>query len=121
MRTVERAIPRGVAVAVVAVDKNRPDIALADRPARVQFGRRDTARLDAERTQTDLGPALVTTVEQTLLDLAHRPGLGGIEDEARVAVRGLWPRADEDRLEGIAEQHRLKAALVRARRWRHEA
>ena len=114
------AIPRGLAVAVVAIEKNRNGLALADREAKVTFVRRHTARLDAERLRTDLGGALVTTVEQTLLDLAHRPGLGGIPDEAHGAVRALWPRANSEKLEGMAIDQRLRAALQRARGWAHE-
>lgn len=109
------AIPRALGVAVVAIPKNRPNVTLADREATVRFVRRDTERLDAERVDTELGPALVTTVEQTLLDLAHRPNLGGIPQEAHAAIRALWPRADDDRLVEIAGQQRLRSALVRAR------
>ena len=111
------ALPRAVAVAVVAVEKRRPVLALADRAATVRFVLRDTARLDAERVGTDLGPALVTTVEQTVLDLTHRPGLGGGADEAREAVRALWPRAEPARLRMIAQGQRLRAALARAGDW----
>ena len=110
------AIPRALTVAVVAVPKNRPRLALSDRDATIWFVRRDTDRLDAERLGTDLGPALVTTVEQTLLDLAHRPQLGGVPAEAHAAIRALWPRADGDRLAEIAREQRLRSALARARR-----
>ena len=111
------AIPRGLAVAVVAIDRNRPRLTLADRDATVLFVRRDTGRLDAERVTTDLGAALVTTIEQTLLDLAHRPDLGGVTNEAQDAVRALWPRADPELLEHIAGRRRLRSALRRARGW----
>lgn len=111
------AIPRGVSVAVVAVGKNRPTVTLCDRDARVVFVRRATDRLDAERSGTDLGAALVTTAEQTLLDLAHRPDLGSIPAEARTAVRALWPRADRAKLEQLAGEQRLRTALRRARSW----
>lgn len=111
------AIPRALAVAVVAIDRNRPNLRLADRDATVLFVRRDTGRLDAERVSTDLGAALVTTIEQTLLDLAHRPDLGGVTNEAQEAVRALWPRADPDQLEHIAAERRLRTALRRARNW----
>ena len=77
--------------------------------------RRDTDRLDAERVHTDLGAALATTVEQTLLDLAHRPDLGDVPAEARAAIRALWPRGDTDRLTEIAGRQRLRSALNRAR------
>jgi predicted transcriptional regulator of viral defense system len=109
------AVPRALEVAVVAVPKNRPSLVLADRDATVRFVRRDTDRLDAERVNTDLGAALVTTVEQTLLDLAHRPDLGDVPAEANAAIRALWPRADADRLTEIAGQQRLRSALNRAR------
>jgi hypothetical protein len=111
------AVPRALTVAIVAVPKNRPKLLLADRIASIWFVRRDTARLDAERVTTDLGAALVTTVEQTLLDLAHRPHVGDVPDEAHAAIRALWPRADTDRLAEIATEQRLRAALGRARKW----
>lgn len=111
------AIPRALAVAVVAVPKSRPTLTLSDRLATVVFVRRDTDRLDAERLTTDLGASLVTTVEQTLLDLAHRPGVGGVPTEAKDAVRTLWPRADAARLNEIAETQRRRSALARAREW----
>jgi predicted transcriptional regulator of viral defense system len=110
------AVPRALEVAVVAVSKNRPNLVLADRDATINFVRRDTDRLDAERVTTDLGAALVTTVEQTLLDLAHRPDLGGVPTEANTAIRALWPRAEVDPLTEIANGQRLRSALVRARK-----
>lgn len=109
------AIPRALGVAVVAIPKQRRVLNLADRHAQVRFVRRDVARLDAERLPTDLGTALVTGVEQTLLDLAHRPDIGGIEAESWAAVAALWPRADPDVLEQVAGDQRLRAALKRAR------
>lgn len=114
------ATPRALAIAAVAVEKNRPLLSLADRGATVQFVRRDTARLKAERVSTDMGTALVTTVEQTLLDLAHRPNLGMVPIEAQDAVRALWARADAIELEQIAGEQRLRAALQRARGWAEE-
>lgn len=112
---VHGAIPRALAVAVVAVPKQRPVLKLSDRAAEVRFVRRDVARLDAERLPTDLGTALVTGIEQTLLDLSHRPEIGGVESEAWAAVAALWPRANPDVLENLAAGQRLRAALKRAR------
>jgi predicted transcriptional regulator of viral defense system len=111
------AVPRALTVSVVAVEKNRRNLALLDRSASVVFVRRDTSRLDAERLGTDLGGALVTTLEQTLLDLAHRPDVGAVPDEAQAAARALWPRADAAVLERLAGEQRLRAALRRARTW----
>jgi predicted transcriptional regulator of viral defense system len=110
------AVPRAIGVALVAVPKNRPAVQLVDRNGLVRFVRRHTDRLDVERMSTDLGPALVTTVEQTLLDLASRPTLGGVGDEAAAAIRALWPRAAPDHLAEIAGGQRLRSALTRAQR-----
>lgn len=111
------AIPRALAVAVVAVPRQHGPMSLTDRPARVIFVRRNVDRLDAERMPTDLGPALVTGVEQSVLDLAHRPDLGGVPDEARAAVRALLARSDADLLDRLAEEQRLGAARERALTW----
>jgi hypothetical protein len=94
-------IPRALATAVVAVPTRHDPIRLADRHAVVRFVVRDTARLDAERIDTKLGAVLVTTAEQTVLDLMKRPRLG----EPRVrcgrrwssctdgAIQKCWPRS----------------------------
>jgi len=114
------AIPRALAVAVVAAPKQRPPVLLKDRPARVVFAMRDVGRLEAERMAGDLGPVLVTTIEQTVLDLARRPGLGGVPDEAQAAVRACWARADRDELWRVARDQRLVSAARRAERWSEE-
>jgi hypothetical protein len=41
---------------------------------------------------------MVTTIEQTLLDLIARPTLGGLPEEASAAAQALFPRADHARL-----------------------
>lgn len=92
-------------------------ITLADRTAKVQFVKRDTARLDAERMSIELGPTLVTTREQTVLDLAGRPGLGDVENEVRGAVRILLARADPTLLDELAKGQRARASLRRAQSW----
>lgn len=111
------AIPRAIATAVVAVPAQRNTITLADRAAKVQFVKRDTARLDAERMTTELGPTLVTTPEQTVLDLARRPALGDAEAEVRDAVRILLARSDAILLGELAGAQRAHASLRRARGW----
>lgn len=111
------AIPRALASAVVAVPHQHRAIDLLDRPAQVMFVKRDTAALDAEQLETSLGAALVTTPEQTLLDLARRPALGGVEIDVPGAVSILRRRSDPDRLERLAREQRLGAALRRAEQW----
>lgn len=114
---VHGAIPRALAVAVVAVPRQRRATSLLDRDAEIRFVRRDPQALDAVLVTTDLGRALATGPEQTVLDLAHRPGLGGAPEEARGAVRALLPRCERGRLGELARQQQLGAALRRARAW----
>ena len=114
------AIPRSIGTAVVAVPAQRNAITLADRAATVRFVKRDTGRLDAERMNTELGPTLVTTPEQTVLDLARRPDLGDAEEEIHSAVRILIARADANLLDELAAAQRARASLRRARNWARE-
>ncbi|WP_324193541.1 type IV toxin-antitoxin system AbiEi family antitoxin domain-containing protein [Nocardia otitidiscaviarum] len=111
------AIPRALATAVVAVPAQHRPIALTDRPAHVRFVRRDTEAIDAERIESPLGPMLVTTPEQTILDLARRPALGNAETEVRSAVATLYRRTDSMRLADLTANQRLSAALRRAEGW----
>lgn len=114
------AIPRAIAAAIVAVPAQRNAITLADRTATVRFVKRDTARLDAERMSTELGATLVTTPEQTVLDLARRPALGDAEDEVRDAVRILLARSDPAQLDDLATEQHAQASLRRAWGWAGE-
>lgn len=111
------AIPRAVATATVAVPQQHRPIALSDRPAVVRFVKRNTEKLDAERYDTELGSTLVTTPEQTILDLAHRPKLGDTEIDIPTAVAALYERSDKDRLQALATEQRRIASLQRARTW----
>ncbi|QWF81526.1 type IV toxin-antitoxin system AbiEi family antitoxin domain-containing protein [Amycolatopsis sp. CA-230715] len=108
------AIPRALAVATVAAGRHRRPLRLADRDATVLFARRAVPALDVERRTGELGPHWVTTVEQTVLDLAARPGFGDLPDEAHAAVRALLPRADREILDELATAQRRRAALDRA-------
>lgn len=107
------AMPRALATAVVALPRQRAPLQLRDRNARVVFVKRAVNRLRAESMSTELGRALVTTVEQTVLDLAHRPDLGDADEEAHAAVRALLSRSDPAMLREIAREQRLGAALRR--------
>jgi hypothetical protein len=108
------ALPRAVAAAVVAVPRRRP--ALDTAYGRIFFARRDTNRLAVEPAETALVTGMATTVEQTLLDLANRPGLGGIDPrQVGEAISGLAVSADWAEVLEVARQQRLHAAYVRAR------
>ena len=109
-------VPRALGIAIVAVAGDRRDIVLRDRDGLVHFVQRDTDVLDAELMTTNLGQCLVTTAEQTVLDLAHRPNLGHVVEEAHAAIVALLPRCSEETLERLAGQQRLRAALTRVRR-----
>ncbi|WP_431838246.1 type IV toxin-antitoxin system AbiEi family antitoxin [Cellulomonas sp. Y8] len=106
------ALPRAVATATVAVAVGgRRPVRLVDRPATVRFVERDTSALDAERMSLDLGSALVTTPEQTLLDLVR---LYPDDPETPAVVRALWSGADREQLEHLARTSRGIATLRRA-------
>jgi predicted transcriptional regulator of viral defense system len=108
------AIPRAIGVAVVAVPLQRP--ILETSVGRVIFVKRDTTKLDLERVDTELLTGWTTTIEQTLLDLAARPGLGGLpESDLAATLRTLAARTDWDLLERLAADQHKPAALKRAR------
>lgn len=111
---VHRALPRAVAAGFVAVPGSRRPLRFADRPGVVQFAARKVEHLEAELVVTDLGPALTTTAEQTVLDLA-RADPSGVGADIVAAIDALWPRCDGDVLEKIAGAQRMRATLVRLR------
>jgi hypothetical protein len=108
------ALPRALAVAIVAAPVQHDTIRLLDRPASVRFVKRDTARVDVETLTTELGRALVTSIEQTVLDLARKPVLGVAEDQIPDALRALLPRCNTEVLHDLAHRQRLRSALTRA-------
>ena len=62
----------------------------------------------------ELGAGWVTTVEQTLLDVAWRPDLGGLaEADAEEVIGLLVRRADIDQVSRLAYAQRKAAALHR--------
>jgi predicted transcriptional regulator of viral defense system len=108
------AVPRAVAVAVVAVPRQRPPLLTPF--GEIVFAQRDTDRLATELTTTPLVTGPVTTVEQTLLDLADRPGLGGLRPrEVGEAITALALRSDWAEVLDLARRQRLHAAYVRGR------
>jgi predicted transcriptional regulator of viral defense system len=109
-------LPRALAVGIVAVPRWRRPTALRDRDAVIHFVERDTEALEAELMTNDLGQCLVTTPEQTVLDLAHRPDLGDAAGDVQAVIMALLPRCDNANLERIAVEQRLGAALGRVRR-----
>lgn len=111
---VHAAIPRALNVAVVALERHRRPLRLTDRKAEVVFVRRDVARLDLQRYQSELGQGWVTTVEQTVLDLIARPDLSGVADAAQEAIAALIARADTGLLRELAAAQRRRGAVEHA-------
>jgi hypothetical protein len=106
------AIPRALATAVVAIPRERP--ALVTTAGWVDFVTRAVERLDVQRTDTEITPGWVTTPEQTALDLADRPLLGGATPTTITeAIRTLGPRCDLELVARLAKQQRKRAAWRR--------
>jgi len=106
------AFPRAIGAAYVAVPTQRRPMTLADRDGEVRFVMRGVAALDAVLVQTDLGPALATTPEQTVLDLA-RTDPRGEDVDAQEAIDALWPGCDPEVLMDIAGRQRMRATFER--------
>lgn len=109
------AVPRALGVAVVAAPRQHRPVrldGLGGPP--VFFVKRDVARLDARSEGLgETGRGLVTTPEQTVLDLA-RPLKTHVSDEqVAEAIRNLAPRCDKDVLQELARDQRLGRALDR--------
>ncbi len=97
------AIPRAINVTVVAVPASHREVRLLT-GGRVVFTVRDATALDARPEQTELGPVMVTTPEQTLVDLIRWPDLGGIPAEAGAAILALRDQVDTARLVRLLER-----------------
>lgn len=104
-------IPRAIGVTLVALPvQHRPVNMLG---GRVVLVKRDVDGLEARTESGELGDMLVTTPEQTLVDLVARPGLGGLEDEAQAAAEALLPRVSRDRVRELAARQRKLAPAER--------
>lgn len=108
---IHAAIPRAIAVAVLAVPKQRP--ILETDFGRIHFVKRDIDRLKIIRTETELGAGWVTNIEQSTLDLIRRRELvSGMEWVVDEALKALIARCNIKKLKSIAEDQRMKSALL---------
>jgi predicted transcriptional regulator of viral defense system len=106
--------PRAIAVGIVAIPTRRRP--LETTAGRVVFWTRDVATLDTQSAKTELARGWATTPEQTLLDIAERPGLGGITmSTASETMWQLAPRADWLRVHRLSISQHRPAAYARAR------
>lgn len=109
------ALPRAIGTAVVAVPKQRPR--LHTDLGEIVFVKRDVKRLDLERVETELTTGWMTTPEQTAIDIAARPRLGGIDEaDAWQIVRALARRIDWALAENLARDQHRPAALARVKK-----
>lgn len=98
------AIPRALGVTVVALPVQHRPLELLG--GTVLFVKRDVDSLEARTERSELGEMLVTTPEQTLVDLIARPQLGDMPDEAEAAARALVQIADLRAVETLARAQR---------------
>ena len=105
-------IPRALAVATIACPRQRPELHTV--AGTVRFVMRDVTRLETRPVKTELTVGLVTTPEQTILDLADRPTLGGVTPAtSREAMEGLATLADLSIVARLAEGQRKPSAWRR--------
>ena len=117
---VQGAIPRAIAVAVLAVPKQRPT--LETTCGRIIFVKRDVARLKRIKIITELATGWSTSNEQTAVDLARRPDLvKGMSHVAREAACALFVLSNKDILDSLAEVQRMGPALHRLVTWMRDA
>lgn len=110
------AIPRAIGVTVIAVPEQHRPVTLADGAGRIVFTVTDVSRLEARYERTPLGGFLVTTPEQTILDLLERPALGGMPAEAEAAAAALVDVVDRNRVHDLAAR---RSRTLQARTRRH--
>ena len=110
------AIPRALAVAVLAVPKQRPE--LETTCGRIVFVKRDVQALKRMRVDTELASGWSTSLEQTAMDLARRPDLvAGLSKVVRDAACSLFDRCSEEKLNILVRDQRMGAALARVKEW----
>lgn len=90
------------------------------RPASIAWGTvrfiiRDVAALDVVRADTELASGWVTSIEQTMLDVADRPAIAGGPAAASEIVIGLASRADWGLVADLARAQGKRSAFARAR------
>lgn len=108
------AIPRALAVAVIAVPKRRP--VLETSCGRIIFVKRDVNSIKRMRIETELATGWCTTIEQTALDLANRPKLiEGLVTIVEDAARSLFFRSSSEKLNALMEKQRRYRQSIRGR------
>ena len=110
------ALPRAVGTAVIAAPKQKRHSVQQTQWGDLFWIRRHADDMDIQHASTDLVPGWVTTIEQTLLDIADRPQLGRLDERtASEIIIALGPRADWDLVAQLSDQQRRRGAFARAR------
>jgi hypothetical protein len=103
-------VPRELAIVTVAAPRQRPRLVVLGGTAR--FSKRDVARLDVEPVRTELVSGFVTTLEQTVLDLAARKdGYGQPRRERQAMIAAGLARVDWAHITNLAHAQHRPAAL----------
>lgn len=106
-------VPRALGVGIVAVPNQRPGLRTTF--GEVVFVTRQVDRLDLVRTRTDVTEGWATSRDQTILDLADRPTLGGVTGESTSeAITALAGDVDWELVRELARAQRKHAAIARA-------
>lgn len=114
------AIPRALAVAVLAVPKRRP--ALVTKYGRIVFVQREVNGLKKIRVNTGLIEGWCTGIEQTAMDLANRPNLvKGLDQVSRDAAISLLARSNDRKLKSVVNEQRMGTASARMKEWLKDA
>lgn len=108
-------LPRAISTGYACGPRQHRKIDLVARDGDVQFMKRDTERLDLELFNSEIGPALVTSVAQTILDLGRREFNAESSTRTEV-VRNLMSQVDTSELINLAARSRGQTALKRALR-----
>lgn len=112
---VHGALPRAISVGYACGPAQHRPITLLPRSGQVLFSKRNTDHLGVEYFDTELGPGLVTSKTQTILDLSRSSF--DVEGDLRTeAVRTLMMMVDLEELADLAAQSRGMTALARARK-----
>ncbi len=106
------AMQRATSVGVVATAHQRPTKTMD--VGRVVFVKREIESIDVQVVKTDLVTGLATTIEQTALDIADRPELGGTTPATATEVlTELAGNLRWDVVVELAENQRKTSAVVR--------
>ncbi len=110
------AIPRAIALAVLAVPKQRP--MLETKLGRIIFVKRDVSELRRMRIDTELGSGWATNLEQTTLDLAKRENLiVDFKEAVQEAAVTLFLRVGSEKLSAFATEIDMAPSFSKVESW----